>query len=255
MPGEDAQLWFTDPARRAISTTFDDRETTVSRHLNAALTVALVPDARVILDVGCGGGEMLADIRSLATTPRLIGVDPVTAAVADARRRHAGDPHAAFLVGSAEDLPSLPAPPDVAVSHLNLGLWRDPLAGLTGILSVLADGGCLFIVDVAAARSPEDRERFLGLARTQDERRYLADQIDAAHSPESLGRLLHDALSETGRDAQVHIGQGGLAGYPFNSPEAASLFSSAPVRSAVAEFPATDSSGADAVLNAVVRLR
>lgn len=249
-----AQRWFADEERRKISTTFDDRETEPSRVLNAAIALALAPEARRVLDVGCGGGEMLGSIRRLDATLHLVGIDPVESAVAEARRRFGADAPATFAVAAAEDLEDLEHPVDLAVSHLNLGLWSDPLRGLTRVMSHLAPGGVLFVVDVAEARTSADTEAFLALARTDDEREYLSDQLAAGFEPRQLEDLLHAAADEARRKVDVHVGRGGLAGFAYDDARAGELFAASAVREALQAFSSGDST-ANAVVSAVVNVR
>lgn len=253
MSGENAQTWFVDPEKRVVSTAFDDRETHASRRLNAALVLALAPNAESVLDVGCGGGEMLSDIRALGPTLRLVGIDPVPEAVAAARQRHSGDDRATFLVGSAEALPGLPSIPDLAVSHLNLGLWTDPMKGLTAILHALAPGGTFVVIDVAAAQTPSQREAFLGLACSDDERTYLEAQLEAAFTPTQLEQLLREAGVRAGRRCTIHAGRGGLAGHPYGTPEALALFDVPAVQQALSQLSGSGAA-ADTIFTAVVRV-
>lgn len=254
MSAVQAQGWFTDPARRRVSTAFDDRETAPSRRLNAALALALQPGASSLLDIGCGGGEMLREVRALAPGIDLVGVDPVPDAVAAARRTFEGDDRAQFLVGPAEGLPTLVKRPDIVVSHLNFGLWTEPLTALTGILRLLAPGGLFYLVDVAAATTDDQRAAFLGLARNNEEAHYLEDQLAAAVAPETLEGLLLQAASRARRQVDVHVARGGLAGYPYDDHAAAMLWLDVNVQRALREMPATGAaSAADVVLTAVVR--
>ncbi len=293
MRGGRAQSWFARDDRRDVSTTFDDRETAASRRLTAALGLRLHGAVRTVLDVGCGGGELLCDLLELDPGLRVVGIDPAPEAVAAARARHAGDERVTIVQTSAEGLDDAPAAAclpangvDLAICHLNLGLWDDPAAGLGRVLARLAPAGVLYLVDVAAPETGRERDAFLDLARSPDERRYLADQLAATYRPDELrDRVPRAAATATTAPAQTggppaptggppaptggppesrrdppsrfetRVARGGLAGYPYESPEAGRLWTDPAVQRALAGFD-DDPAAADkaaSVLYAVVR--
>jgi SAM-dependent methyltransferase len=59
--------------------------------------------ANSVLDVGCGTGQMLHQLREAGHTGRLVGIDPDAAALRRARRR--GDLAIEWVEGSAADIP------------------------------------------------------------------------------------------------------------------------------------------------------
>lgn len=221
---------------------FDDRETAGSRRLTAALGLALRPSPAAVLDLGCGGGELLSDLRALNQDAVLVGLDPAPEAVAAAASRHAADPAVHIVAGTAEQLPQALDTPeydgprhfDLVLCHLNLGLWSDPQKGLCQAVAHLNAGGTLYLVDVAAPQDDAERDRFLALARTAEERAYLNDQLAASFDVAALDDLLRRAAAEAGVPAAVHVARGGLAGHPYDSAQAAELWTARGVAQAVA---------------------
>lgn len=261
--GATAQSWFVSADRRPVSGGFDDRETAGSRRLTAALGLALRPSPASVLDLGCGGGELLSDLRALDRDAILVGLDPAPEAVAAAAARHAGDHAVHILAGTAERLPeALDAPGyagprhfDLVLCHLNLGLWSNPQEGLRQAVAHLDAGGTLYLVDVAAPQDETERDRFLALARTPEERAYLSDQLAASFDVAALDGLLRRAAAEAGVRAELHVARGGLAGHPYDSAEAAALWAAPGVAQAVAAFDDDEAATAkaDAVLYAQLR--
>ncbi len=80
----------------------------VDRAINRRI-VALLGDARRVLDVGCGFGSLTA---ALAESRRALGIDPLLFGLETARRRFPG---ARLICGSAEDLPLAEGSVDAAV--------------------------------------------------------------------------------------------------------------------------------------------
>ena len=201
---------------------------------------------------------MLADVRALAPDVHLIGVDPVPAAIDAAKQRHADDEKMTLLVAAAEQLDACPElvgehqRPQLAISHLNVGLWDDAEAGLSAALRVMDADSLLFITDVAAAETPAHRESFLSMARTDDERAYLSDQLAAAWAPSDLEQLCRQAAARAGRTVEVAVARGGLAGYPYDSPQARTLYTAPGVARAVTALRSSGTGRSDGVLNALV---
>ncbi|QFG67513.1 class I SAM-dependent methyltransferase [Ornithinimicrobium pratense] len=261
--GATAQSWFVRADRRSVSGGFDDRETAGSRRLTGALGLALRPSPAAVLDLGCGGGELISDLRALDRDAVLVGLDPAPEAVSAASTRHAADPAVHILAGTAEELPEALAAPgydgprrfDLVLCHLNLGLWSDPQEGLRQAVAHLGEGGTLYLVDVAAPEDAAERDRFLALARTPQERAYLSDQLAASYDVTALDRLLRRAAAEAGAPTTVHVARGGLAGHPYDSAAAAELWSAPGVAQAVAAFDHDEAAAAkaDTVLYAQLR--
>lgn len=249
---EDAQSWFTGPLTE-VSQAFDDRETEASRRLAAAVSVFLAGAPRTVLDVGCGTGGVLRHLRRYLPTADLIGVDPSLDAIRACRLALRDLPEITLHQCGAEDLePAMfPTAVELAVSHLNLGLWRDPVRGLSRIIGCLAPGGYCYIVDLAAT----DDDQLTRLAHTADERTYLHEQLSASYSVGELRSMVAHAGDAAGRRIQTHVGLGGLSGYRYDDPVAARLWSDKRVQEALSGFDSDPAAGwkADFVLYATIR--
>ena len=103
-----------------------------------------------VVDVGCGTGLLLAQLRArLGAQVRLLGIDPAPGMVAQAARRAQGRFDVA--VGAAEALPIPDGSVDVAVACLSFDHWADQEAGLKECARVLRPGGTLVVADLFAA--------------------------------------------------------------------------------------------------------
>lgn len=237
-----AQRWFSG-SERSVSTSFDDRETSDSRSLCVAVARAMVrQEPRHVLDIGCGTGEMTALAATAWPQASVVGIDPLPQAVDEARRKHLHD-NLSFAVAAAEDLgPDRFEPVDLILCHLNLGLWGDPERGLMAAARLLAPGGLCYVVDLAAPTA-EQLPELLEMARTSDEREYLAQQFAQALSitqAQSMAQRMH----ELDPQLTARVGQGGLAGFPFTDPQAAELWSHPAVREAISAMDTAQQSAA-----------
>lgn len=120
--------------------------------------------ATTVLDIGCGTGRLLRDVRARWPKGELIGVDPAEGMIAVARNL---TPEATLLVGMAEALPLGAGSIDVALSTLSFHHWRDQAAALREIARVLRPGGRFVLVDVSA---PHWLGRLFGNPRARDGR-------------------------------------------------------------------------------------
>lgn len=107
------------------------------QHRELAARVPLAPDA-VVLDIGCGPGQLLAALKRREPSIACCGVDPSALMVSAARRRN---PAADVRAGAAEELPFGKASVDVVVSINSIRLWPDIDAALAEIDRVLAPDG------------------------------------------------------------------------------------------------------------------
>lgn len=253
--GGSAQTWF-ESEGRTISLDFDDRVTAGSLRLFAAVAAALlgrVPQR--ILDLGSGGGEILALLAAAFPGARLTGVDPVADAhTAAARILPANRTH--LVLSSAEEMERhLPDGErfDLILCHLNLALWNDPVRGLRAACRCLASGGVLYVADLAR---PCDAERaaLLRLPQTEPERIYLQQQIDCSLTTPTAEQLLREILADDPA-LHGHYGRGGLGGHPYAAPEALRLWQDPTVREAVQALSQNpgDAPSASAVHHWVIR--
>lgn len=113
----------------------------------ADLALAVHPEPRAVLDVGCGTGYRLRRRADLSpSTPRLVGVDPAPSMVAAAIS--AGpDRRLSFSAGVVEHLPYPNPAFDLVVSTTSFDHWEDQLAGLGECARVLGAGGHLVLAD------------------------------------------------------------------------------------------------------------
>lgn len=113
----------------------------------AELAVSTCPDARRVLDVGCGTGYLLRGLASrYPDAAELAGVDPAPAMVEVARASF-DDDRLAFSLGTAEHLPYADDAFDLVVTTTSFDHWSDQLTGLRDCARVLHPGGRLVLVD------------------------------------------------------------------------------------------------------------
>ncbi|WP_051143222.1 class I SAM-dependent methyltransferase [Humibacter albus] len=124
----------------------------------AALAFASAPDARTVLDVGCGTGYLLRSLAaSLPHAERFVGIDPA-AGMIEVAERSTEDPRISFTEATAESLddalrPFGGAPDantdgfDLIVSGTSFDHWIDQSAGLEACARALRPGGALVLCD------------------------------------------------------------------------------------------------------------
>ncbi|MDR8019397.1 class I SAM-dependent methyltransferase [Nesterenkonia aerolata] len=231
---DDGASWFTGE-RRHISTGFDDRQTAGSRRLCAAVAHHLSPDAGNILDIGCGGGEILQLALALWPNARFVGIDPEPEALARAKHR-LQESRVRLISASAETLDSavdVEEAFDLIICHLNLALWDSPEDGLAQAAARLAPGGVLYVVDLSRPSDAELRE-LLSLTESEEEREYLTVQAETSMTLEDAEQLARGVVGTCPHPLHLRVARGGLAGYSFDSAEAAELWSDPHIRDAVA---------------------
>ncbi|MGW2364742.1 class I SAM-dependent methyltransferase [Streptomyces sp. NPDC001667] len=103
---------------------------------------AVEPDPSRILDIGCGTGALLRQVRTHFPRAAATGVDPASSMV----RRAAVD-GGAYVVGRAEQLPFPDASFPLVLSTLSFHHWADQGRGLAEVSRVLRPGGHVLIAD------------------------------------------------------------------------------------------------------------
>jgi ubiquinone/menaquinone biosynthesis C-methylase UbiE len=108
----------------------------------------LLPQARRVLDVGCGTGQLLRHTRPYYPTAELIGVDLAGQMVATATTITPGKLAICYVQGRAEYLPFTGDAFDLVFTTPSLRHWTDLSAGIAEIGRVLTPGGLLVLAEV-----------------------------------------------------------------------------------------------------------
>lgn len=250
-----AQRWFSEPDRRVVSHAYDVRETVASQRLMIEIALAeLGRQPQAVLDVGSGDGAGLAYLAARCPDARLTGIDP-----SDCAAHNPGEfselngRDALLLTAAAEDFGDEVVergPFDLVLAHLNWALWSQPFQGVDRLVTLLADDGLMYIVDLDG--QPDSAATVLASATTPREEAYLTDQVAASLSAAEAAA----GLRSLGPAHDVSVQRGGLGGHAFASAECRRLMGSEAVRRVLSGFPATETSkAADAVLHVRVRRR
>lgn len=157
------------------------------REITAALLDPfLPPDARVILDAGCGTGGNLEWLARYAGDGRIVGVDLISDALGFSSKRN----HELLVQASATDLPFADESFDLITSFDVLvqipGRGADDQA-MREMFRVLKSGGVAFVRGAAYEWMKSGHDRALGT-----ERRYRLDELR-----EKLKRAGFEILRET----------------------------------------------------------
>ena len=138
------------------------------RSLVEAIESALRPDV-VVVDLGCGSGHLLADVRSRCPGAFLVGVDAVPEGLAKAGRRLPG---AEMILADVTALPFGDSTVDVVVSANLLEHVADDGRALAELARVLRRGGRAALVVPAGPGLVDYYDRALG-----HERRYARGEL------------------------------------------------------------------------------
>jgi ubiquinone/menaquinone biosynthesis C-methylase UbiE len=109
------------------------------------------PAGSRLLDVGCGPGEVLVRLATIAPAIETTGLDVDAAMIARARRKaeRFGSGGPAFVVADVASMPFPDASFDVVVSSYAVHHWPDRDAGFAEVLRILKPGGKVIVWDVA----------------------------------------------------------------------------------------------------------
>lgn len=124
--------------------------------------LADIPPGGRLLEVGCGGGQLLTKIAERRADLSLVGVDLAPGQVRRARARTArfGD-RVEVVEGSALALPFDDASFDGVFSVASIKHWPDPAKGLRECVRVLRPGAGLFVVEANRGCRPEEVKGFV----------------------------------------------------------------------------------------------
>ena len=135
---------------------FDDRYRAI-----ATAIAAEVPAGSKLLDLGCGPGEVLVRLASIAPAIEATGADIDPAMIERAERKadraltRGATGRPAFVVADAASLPFADASFDVVISSFSVHHWPDRHAGLAEAMRVLRPGGRAIVWDIAPPHPTE----------------------------------------------------------------------------------------------------
>ena len=133
----------------------------------AAIATAIAAEVAAgnrLLDVGCGPGEVLSTLATLAPDIETTGLDIDAAMIERAERkadrlaRSGSRRRPTFVVADAASMPFADATFDVVVSSYAVHHWPDRQAGLAEMMRVLKPGGRAIIWDIAPPHPVADSQ-------------------------------------------------------------------------------------------------
>lgn len=125
-----------------------DRKWRRYTRLTLARAVRAFPrSARSVLDIGCGTGVLLNELRGLRPDLRTIGADASPEMLQRARERMPEDAQTRWIESTAEELPANIDPVDVVFCTNAFHLVQDADRALRAFHRSLVDGGEVIIVD------------------------------------------------------------------------------------------------------------
>jgi SAM-dependent methyltransferase len=102
----------------------------------------------VIVDLGCGPGDLVVAISRRLRDARIVGIDLSPSMLLWAGRHATTDGRLRFMVADAADLPFDDASVDLVVSTLSLHHWAEPSEAFAEIARILRPGGAALIYDL-----------------------------------------------------------------------------------------------------------
>jgi ubiquinone/menaquinone biosynthesis C-methylase UbiE len=129
------------------------RELYGNRFSTAAM-LALLPNDKIVADLGCGSGNLAAELAGFVK--KVIGIDSSAAMLKAAKRRTSQFNNVDLRKGDLSALPIETATCDAALLVLALTYIPDPAKAATEMARILKPGGRGVIIDLL----PHDREDF-----------------------------------------------------------------------------------------------
>jgi ubiquinone/menaquinone biosynthesis C-methylase UbiE len=113
----------------------------------------------LVVDLGCGTGQLTQRLRHRFPGATIVGVDLSEGMLSEAADRNAEIGHGidAFVRADAHRLPFVPASVDVVVCTESFHWYRDQTRVLDGVADVLRPGGRLLIASIATVTDLGDR--------------------------------------------------------------------------------------------------
>ena len=109
-------------------------------------------EPEIVLDLGCGTGQMTRRLADRFASATVVGVDLSRGMIerAAAAQLDAGEPiQAAFSIADAVDLPLRPSSVDIVVCSESFHWYEDQAATLQGLFDLIRPGGRLLIASIA----------------------------------------------------------------------------------------------------------
>ncbi|TMG67769.1 MAG: class I SAM-dependent methyltransferase [Chloroflexi bacterium] len=138
-----------------------------------------VPNAKAILDVGCGTGRLLIAAEPRFPDARLEGVDAAVEMVKHAQGMLPAASHITFRQATAEKLPFPDGQFDLVFSTMTFHHWSDQGKGISEVARVLTPAGRWLLADFIATGFMRYIRRLFRLRRFP-ERRLLDPMLAAA---------------------------------------------------------------------------
>lgn len=122
-----------------------------------------LPESAEVLDVGCGGGQVMAFMAARHPAARFVGLDLSPRQVARATERtRAVAERVSVVEGSALSQPFADGRFDLVYSCASIKHWPDPAQGLAECARVLKPGGRLLVIEVDRGCRYDEAAAFVG---------------------------------------------------------------------------------------------
>ncbi|AXR73958.1 MULTISPECIES: class I SAM-dependent methyltransferase [Auritidibacter] len=188
-----ARRWWHSYELARIAHDYDDRQTKMVSVVAAQTAIRLVGGSEEVsvLDIGCGRGELLAQLARKQPGWALVGIDP-DPTVQEGRL----EGNFELISGSAADAPAVAGRlpfPGLVVSTLSMALWDDPERLLPASIAAAPAGTGALVIDLLRPPNTRSREAWASFASGDDERRFMMEQsaawLDAGDWVRLVGQL------------------------------------------------------------------